>query len=157
MTMTSKNQEREVLKKIRKIVEELGEDSYVGTTFEGAWELAEENIENDFASSCAYFIGMTGEHEKTIRRLTEEADSKEKRLCQVLEEKDREIEALKSKIEEQEERIRSEHRRALEETSKNGKFEGTVRTLEAELHDRDMTIMELKAKLYDMMVKKEGK
>lgn len=49
--IATKEQERKALEKIRKIVEELGEDSYIGTAFEGCFEVAEENIENDFACS----------------------------------------------------------------------------------------------------------
>ena len=49
--MTTKEQERKALAKIRKIVDELGENSYVGTAFEGCFEIAEENIDNDFACS----------------------------------------------------------------------------------------------------------
>lgn len=49
--MTTKEQERKALEKIRKIVEELGENSYVGTAFEGCFEIAEENIEDDAAYS----------------------------------------------------------------------------------------------------------
>lgn len=49
--MTTKEQERKALEKIRKIVEELGEGSYVGTAFEGCFEIAEENIENDWSCS----------------------------------------------------------------------------------------------------------
>ena len=49
--MTTKDQERTALSKIRKIVEELGENSYIGMAMDGVWEIAEENIENDFALS----------------------------------------------------------------------------------------------------------
>lgn len=49
--MTTKEQERKALEQIRKIVAGLGEDSYVATAFEGCFEDAEENIENDFALS----------------------------------------------------------------------------------------------------------
>lgn len=49
--MTTKEQERKALEQIKKIVAELGEDSYIGTAFEGCFEVAEENIENDFACS----------------------------------------------------------------------------------------------------------
>lgn len=49
--MTTKEQERKALEKIRKIVEELGENSYVGMAFEGCFEIAEENIESDFGCS----------------------------------------------------------------------------------------------------------
>lgn len=49
--ISTKEQELKALEKIRKIVADLGEDSYVGTAFEGCFEVAEENIQNDFACS----------------------------------------------------------------------------------------------------------
>lgn len=50
-TPATKDQEREALEKIKAILDTLGPDSYVGTAFEGCLEIAEENIENDFACS----------------------------------------------------------------------------------------------------------
>lgn len=49
--ITTKEQERAVLEKIKKIVEDLGENSYVGTAFEGCFEIAEDNIANDLSCS----------------------------------------------------------------------------------------------------------
>lgn len=49
--MTTKEQERKALAQIKKIVDGLGENSYIGTAFEGCFEIAEENIENDFGCS----------------------------------------------------------------------------------------------------------
>lgn len=49
--MSTKQQEREALAKIRKIVESLGDDSYISFAFEGCFEIAASNIENDFADS----------------------------------------------------------------------------------------------------------
>ena len=49
--MTTKDQERQAIEKIRKIVEGLGENSYVGFAMEGVLELAEENIREDTAYS----------------------------------------------------------------------------------------------------------
>ena len=49
--MATKEQERKALEQIRKIVADLGEDSYIATAFQGCFEDAEENIENDFAVS----------------------------------------------------------------------------------------------------------
>lgn len=47
MTAT-KEQEREALAKVKNIVEEVGgADSYIGMAFEGCFELAEENINED--------------------------------------------------------------------------------------------------------------
>ena len=47
----SKEQERKALESIRTIVATLGPNSYLATAFEGCFEIAEENINNDFADS----------------------------------------------------------------------------------------------------------
>ena len=77
--MATKEQERNALKKIRKIVDELGEDSYIGFAFEGCFELAEQNIENDFALSPKARIESADEREskltKKVERLTAEVKS----------------------------------------------------------------------------------
>lgn len=49
--MTTKEQERKALAKIKAIVEGLGENSYIGTALAGCFEKAEENIEYDAAFS----------------------------------------------------------------------------------------------------------
>ena len=49
--MVTKEQERAALEKIRKIVEGLGEYSYVAAAFEGCFEIAKDNIDNDWACS----------------------------------------------------------------------------------------------------------
>ena len=49
--MTTKEQERKALAEIIKIVKGLGEDSYIGTAFEGCFDIAAENIANDWACS----------------------------------------------------------------------------------------------------------
>lgn len=53
--------------------------------------------------------------------------------------------------------LEQEHERRLEETNARMKAGEEVGRLAAELHDRDMEIMELKAKLYDLMMKGEEK
>jgi len=49
--MTTKDQERKALDQIREIVAALGSDSYLAIAFEGCFEIAEENIQNDFGCS----------------------------------------------------------------------------------------------------------
>ena len=77
----TKEQERKALAQIKKIVDSLGEDSYIATAFEGCFEIAEENIENDFACSmkqrvesaekqAANFKEQAAEHKKQVERLT---------------------------------------------------------------------------------------
>lgn len=55
--MTTKEQERQAIEKIRKIVEGLGENSYVGFAMEGVLELAEDNIREDTAYSMKKWDG----------------------------------------------------------------------------------------------------
>lgn len=50
-TMTTKEQELKALARIEKIVADLGEDSYLSFAFEGCFDIAKDNIENDFACS----------------------------------------------------------------------------------------------------------
>lgn len=47
----TKQQERDTLAEIRKMIEELGPQSYIGTALEGCLEIAEQNIDNDFGCS----------------------------------------------------------------------------------------------------------
>lgn len=64
-TPATKEQERKALIQIKKIVDSLGKNSYIGTAFEGCLEDAENNIENDFGES------MKSRWEDAERRLTE--------------------------------------------------------------------------------------
>jgi len=49
--MTTKQQEREILAKIEKLIKSAGEDSYIGAAFTGCVALARDNIENDFCQN----------------------------------------------------------------------------------------------------------
>lgn len=49
--ISTKEQERKALEKIKTIVDGLGENSYIATAFAGCFEIAEQNIEYDFADS----------------------------------------------------------------------------------------------------------
>lgn len=76
--MTTKEQERQAIAKIRRIVEGLGENSYVGTAMEGVLEVAEKNIDYDAAFS------LKGEVEVSVKRQreTEEENEKLKKLLE---------------------------------------------------------------------------
>ena len=75
--MSTKEQERKALEQIRSIVASLGADSYVGIALEGCLEIAEENINNDFACSMKQRLG-TAENE--LQKKTEELSKAEKKL-----------------------------------------------------------------------------
>ena len=60
--IASKEEERKALEKIRQIVEGLGPDSYVAAAFDGCFEMAEENIANDWGCSWKSYAEHT-EHQ----------------------------------------------------------------------------------------------
>lgn len=105
----TKQQERAALEKIRKIVEELGPDSYIATAFDGCFKDAEANIENDWALSMKD-RWLTSDRELndangTIEELRDKLAESEKdyeaahaTAHQIAEEKDAEIASLKSRL-----------------------------------------------------------
>ena len=62
----------------------------------------------------------------------------------------------KEALHEQIQRTEEEHQKVLSERSSVCELKAKVVRLESEAHDRDMTIMELKAKLYDLMTAGEN-
>ena len=49
--MATKDQERGVLQQIKAMVADLGPHSYIATAFRGVFDIAEENIDNDFSGN----------------------------------------------------------------------------------------------------------
>lgn len=96
--MTTKEQERKALARIRKIVAELGEDSYLATAFDGAWELAEENIENDFGNSTRWYIDKYNNSGEDVRKAREEAEEDSRKLRVELEEMKADLEHWQGKF-----------------------------------------------------------
>lgn len=145
----TKQQERDALEKIRKIVEQLGPDSYLATAFEGCFDLAAENIENDWA---CYMADRVRRAEKRAAELEDKlAESKKDYEAahaaahEVAAQKDAEIEALKAKMKQIQETARWNGQRCDEEATAAGEAQRRAETAEAE-------VIRLKAKLYDIMV-----
>lgn len=94
--IATKEQERKALEKIREIVDGLGENSYIGTAFEGCFEIAEENIEYDFADSMEQRLeGAKREIDflkETVNKLAFEKGSLEGKAERLEEQLDRELE-----------------------------------------------------------------
>lgn len=72
----TKEQERKALEKIRKIISDLGEDNYLKMAFDGCFEIAESNIDNDFGESPKDNLECANkkirEQDKRIEQLSEE-------------------------------------------------------------------------------------
>ena len=106
--IATKQQEQDTLAVIRKMVEELGPQSYLGTAFDGCFEIAEQNIENDFADSMkgrwlhadAQLNAANGTIEELREQLAESQKDYEAAHAAahaIAEEKDAEIVALRER------------------------------------------------------------
>lgn len=86
--ITTKEQERKALVQIKKIVDGLGADSYIAAAFEGCFEIAEQNINNDFACSmkqnferarkkASKFEAQAAEYKKQVEKLTAQLEEEQ--------------------------------------------------------------------------------
>lgn len=153
--MTTKNDERNALAEIRRIVDSLGPDSYIGMAFEGCWEIASDNIENDFACSMKERWESAREDAAHYHHACVDLTARVDELNRALDGAEEENAALRSEIGSASEERGTLHeensilRRSLDET------EFSSREKDAEIESLREEIVRLKAKLYDYMV--EGK
>ena len=147
--MATKAQERAALKKIRNIVDGLGEESYIGYAMDGVFEDAEQNIENDFWNSYRdryeYMNVQFEKAEDDLVKANERAKEAERRQKMA-------EELVQTKTEE------ATHWFNLYNTVKTNadtaKLEAhnSAAELQRKVEEQELEIIKLKAKLYDMMV-----
>lgn len=146
----TKQQERDALAKIRQIVDTLGPESYLATAFEGCFDLAAENIENDWGCSMADRVRRAEKRAAELEyKLTESVKDYEAAHAAahaVAEEKDAEIAKLKAQLTKMQETARWNGQRCDEEATAAGEAQRRAEAAEAE-------VIRLKAKLYDYMTK----
>lgn len=144
--MTTKEQERKALAKIREIVDGLGENSYIGIAFEGCFEDAEENIENDFGLS--------------MKQRAESAEEKLEAIYIIRKNLEKEIGDLKAKIEDlldTNNKLSAQAEESEKHAAENRKYGIAHWNKFREQEDRadalEQEVIKLKAELYDYMVK----
>jgi predicted RNase H-like nuclease (RuvC/YqgF family) len=149
--MTTKEQETKALEKIRAIVAGLGEDSYLAAAFEGCFELAEENIANDWA--CTPQIRRS-EMNAAIDKLNDQIEQLDEQILQ----RDNQIERLNSLSLESERVIDRMKQMAASQSCEFVRLREKIDSLEEEnealidgAETQAQRILELKAKLYDYM------
>lgn len=135
----TKDEEFKALEKMRKIVEGLGEDSYIGTAFEGCFEVAGDNIRNDFLCS--------------MRQRWLSAEKEAEKFSQELKERDNQIEQLKKEINGLESDREALTKRCESLSDNNTKLWNQYRECQEKVEPAEMEIMQLKAKLYDLICK----
>lgn len=154
--MTMKEQERKAMEEIRKIVEGLGEYSYIGAAMEGVWELMEENISNDFALSVKDRMDAKEKEIADMKARAYKAESdlgcandNISSLCMKLKSREQEIESLENLANKNEESIRDLNEVVNRQNSENSSLALANATLKDE-------IIHLKAKLYDYITRDGG-
>lgn len=144
--MTTKEQERKALEQIKKIVEGLGENSYIGTAFEGCFEIAESNIDNDYSCSMKQRVDYTNE------QLSEAKDIIKCRE-QELADREKEVRELR-KTADMLNSMRNELLERLRSTEEAGsKIVDERSALSIKCKEQEEEIIRLKAKLYDLITK----
>ena len=143
--MATKAEELKALEQIKKIVEKVGgAESYIGQAFSGCFEIAQDNIENDFWNSmkdqrdieskrCFEAEKKISEKDEAINRLQRDFEI----VC------DREKKAWERNAELLKE-VKEGSNTAIENWNKFREQEDKVEALQ-------MEIIKLKARLFDMM------
>lgn len=151
--MTTKEQEIKALEKIRKIVNDLGEDSYIAIAFEGCFKDAEENIDNDFGVSM--YSRWQGAEKKIeeYKKLRDELI----RDYNLLKNENKQLKADLERVEENREYWYTKANETTQETIKYvaeiETYKKSTEELTKQVKAQEETIMKLKAKLYDLTVK----
>ena len=144
--MATKEQERKALEQIKKIVEGLGENSYIGTAFEGCFEIAEDNIKNDFACSMKQAKEMA---EKQFVEAKDIIKCREQELA----DREKEVRELR-KTADMLNSMRNELLERLHSTEEAGsKIVDERSALSIKCKEQEEEIIRLKAKLYDLITK----
>lgn len=78
--MMTKQEEREALKKIEKIIKAAGPDSYIGMAFAGCCEIAADNIENDFGESMQARVAAREKELREVKEMLYRAEKENERL-----------------------------------------------------------------------------
>ena len=147
--MATKAEERKALIEIEKIVLGLGVGSYVATAFEGCWEIAKSNIENDFACSMRQRVEYEQEQVKEAKETLKYRDAE-------LADKEKEIRDLRKTVETLTAN-RDDLLERLKKTEETGMQIIEERSaLQAKCSEQVDEILHLKAKLYDLITGKEG-
>lgn len=131
------------------MVEMLGPDSYLATAFDGCFDLAAENIENDWACSMADRVRRAekraAELEDELAESVKDYEAAHAAAHEIAAQKDAEIEQLRAQLKQSQETARWKGQRCDEEATAAGEAQRRAEAAETE-------VIQLKAKLYDLLV-----
>ena len=149
--MVTKNDERKALEQIKKIIENLGDDSYIAVAFEGCFEIAEENIHNDFTCSMKQRYDMADKEARDAQKSNKELRDVNVELSKHIDTLKEEIDA-KDQMLEHERSMKRELKKELDEQDRHiESLESQVASLNEDIAKSNDELIHLKAKMYDMI------
>ena len=136
--MVTKDEERKALEQIKKIIRNLGADSYIGAAIDQTvLNLAEDNINNDFMITTTESIENASAKLEEVR--TELRDTRKER------------DDLKKSIEIETYRVTEAHKKNDELRTRNSELLTDLIAAQTERDQQKQEIITLKAKLYDLI------
>ena len=145
--MTSKEEERKALEQIKKIVSTLGPDSYIATAFEGCFEIAESNIDNDFACSMKQWADRLEDQNKELTKTVAEQKAEIEQLNST-------NQSLRQDRDTVSESLMKERKQNAEEINRLNGIIAECRKdsddTEYQIQDMANQILKLKAQVYDL-------
>lgn len=96
--VSTKEEEKKALEKIRKIIEGLGEGSYLSYAFDGSYEVALYNIENDFADSWKARYEVAENRAAACAAQVADLEEKNEALCTQQGQLEEDIENLRANL-----------------------------------------------------------
>lgn len=135
----TKAEESKLLEKIADLIEQAGDDSYIGKAFEGCYLIAKENIDNDFMDSWK---------DRAERRQSEMLKYRE-----MADQYKEELDAAKLKNKTLLDEMESMANRLNEENEIRIKIWNNFREQEDKAEGLEQEVIKLKAKLYDLICK----
>lgn len=140
--MATKAQERKALEQIKQIVDGLGTDSYLAMAFDGCFEIAEDNIDNDFANNLKTA-------NKNLMKKIEKTESERNDIRRSLELAKEEKESVQRDCNYWKDASRQMESKYYEEYNKR-------QNAEAEIENQKAEVIKLKAMLFDYMIKEKN-
>lgn len=139
--MATEEREWKALEKIKGIVEDLGENSYVGAAFTGTFIDAENNIKNGWRCSKARTAYLLGEK---LSKAKKEIDHANKEIQELREDNERLVKQVGTIVSERDEYAK-EWERCRDSLVRKAK----------ECEEKDLEIMRLKAMLFDKIMEEK--
>lgn len=150
--MTTKADERKALEKIRKIVDEVGgKDSYIGMAFEGCFELAETNIENDWGCSMQQKIDQMSKSLETANDKYIKTATELSKIKSYAEAQERRVEEYKTMYETKDEDCTDLNGKLYRANQVLHESMDKISDMKQTIADNEYEIMQLKARLFDLL------